>query len=141
MKWLLLFALLIQPAPPVLLSATFTSSTSAIVAWEQPAGVPITCLRIYHAGYEWPAGICWRDLEAGPMRVELPGIYAQPAYRPQISDRLVLAFGMQDVGTATLGETVVYRVYLPLVGRQESSPPRLLYLPAIRFSIALTADE
>ncbi len=136
MRWLLLFALLLQPSapPPVLLSATFTSSgTSAIVAWEQPAEMThgITCLRIYHVGVTDAAGICWRDLEAGPQVVRIPGIYADPAYRPQISDRLILAFGMDDVGQATLGEAVVYRTYLPLVGKQ-SAPPNTVRLPLIR---------
>jgi hypothetical protein len=127
---LLLALLLLQPTPPpVPLSATFVTSTSAVVSWQQPPGIPITCLRIYHVGAEWPAGICWRDLEAGEMRVELPGIYTHPAYRPQISDRIILAFGMQDVGHATLGEAFVYRAYLPLT--QHSAPPaqRAVYLP------------
>jgi hypothetical protein len=131
---LLLALLLIQPPPPVLLQATFTSSTSAVVSWQQPAEMEhgITCLRIYHVGAEWPAGICWRDLEAGEMRVELPGIYAHPAYRPEVGDRLVLAFGMEDVGSTTLGDAFVYTTYLPLT--QQSAPlvPRALYLPVFR---------
>jgi hypothetical protein len=125
---LLLALLLIQPNP-VPLSATFVTSTSAVVSWQQPAGVPISCLRIYHVGAEWPAGICWRDLGEGPVRVELPGIYAHPAYRPEVGDRLVVAFGMDDVGQATLGEAFVYQLYLPLT--QHSAPPaqRAVFLP------------
>ena len=129
-RWLLLALALLQPPPPVPLSATFVTSTSAIVSWEQPAGVPISCLRIYHVGAEWPAGICWNDLEAGPMRVDLPGELTHPAYRPEVGDRLVLAFGMQDVGQATLGEAAVYTTYLP--GIQKSTPEmRVLYLPVV----------
>jgi hypothetical protein len=128
---LLLALLLIQPPPPVLLQATFTSSTSAVVSWQQPAEMEhgITCLRIYHVGAEWPAGICWRDLPAGEMRVTLPGIYTHPAYRPEVGDRLVVAFGMEDVGNATLGEAYVYTTYLPLT--HQSAPPaqRAVYLP------------
>mgnify|MGYP001603704224 CR=1 FL=1 len=131
---LCLALLLIQPPPPVLLSATFVTSTSAVVAWEQPAEMThgITCLRIIHVGATDAAGICWRDLEAGPVRVDLPGIYAAQWYTPQISDRFILAFGMDDVGSAVLGEAVVYRTYLPLATK--STPAmRALYLPAIRF--------
>jgi hypothetical protein len=126
---LLLLALLLQPSP-VLVSASFTSSTSAVVSWQQPPGVPITCLRIYHTGAEWPAGICWRELPEGEMRVELPGIYAHPAYRPQVSDKIILAFGMDDVGQATLGEAFVYTTYLPLT-HQSAAPMerRAVYLP------------
>ena len=128
----LALSLLQSAPPPVLLSATFDSSTSAVVAWEQPAEMThgITCLRIYHAGYEWPAGICWRDLEAGPQVVRLPGIYSD-AYKPQFGDRLVLAFGMDDVGSAVLGEAVVYRTYLPLVGKH-SAPLNVVRLPLVR---------
>ena len=130
----LCFALLLQPTPPpVLLSATFDTSTSAVVAWEQPAEMAhgITCLRIYHVGATDAAGICWRDLEAGAQVVALPGIYDTRWYAPAYGDRLVLAFGMQDVGTATLGETVVYRVYLPLIGKQ-SAPLNTVRLPVVR---------
>jgi hypothetical protein len=127
----LLLALLLQPSP-VLVSASFVTSTSAVVSWQQPPGVPISCLRIYHVGAEWPAGICWRDLEAGEMRVELPGIYTHPAYRPQVSDKIILAFGMEDVGSATLGEAFVYTTYLPLT--HQSAPPaqRAVFLPVLR---------
>ncbi len=118
---------------PVLLSATFVTSSSAIVAWEQPAEMAngITCLRIYHVGAEWPAGICWRDLEAGPVQVALPGELTHPAYRPQISDRIVLAFGMDDVGCTTLGESAVYTTYLPLTTNQ-SAPFNTVRLPVVR---------
>ena len=131
MRWLLLaLLLLLQPPPPVLLSATFDTSTTAVIAWEQPAEMAhgITCLRIYHTGAEWPAGICWNDLEVGPQVVELPGIYDKKWYTPTYGDRLVLAFGMDDVGSAVLGEAVVYRTYLPLVGKQ-SAPPNTVRLP------------
>ena len=131
MRWLLLFALFLQPTPPpVLLSATFVTSTSAVVSWEQPAEMAsgITCLRIYHAGAEWPAGICWNDLEAGPRAVHLPGIYDKKWYTPAVGDRLILAFGMDDVGSAVLGEAIVYRTYLPLVGKR-TAPLNVVRLP------------
>ena len=131
---LLLLALLLQPAPPTVpLSATFVTSTSAVVSWQQPPGVRATCLRIYHAGATWPAGICWENLAVGPMRVTLPGIYTMhPAYRPVEGDRMVLAFGLEDVGSATLGQTIIYTTYLPLT--RHSAPPvqRAVYLPVIR---------
>ena len=134
MRWLLLFLALLQPTPPpVLLHATFTTSTTAVVAWEQPAEMAngIICLRIYHAGATDAAGICWRDLPAGPVRVELPGIYDKKWYTPAYGDRLILAFGMQDVGSAVLGEAVVYTTYLPLVGKY-SAPPSTVHLPLVR---------
>jgi hypothetical protein len=119
-------------AAPILISATFVTSTSAVVSWQQPPGVPITCLRIYHTGAEWPAGICWRDLPEGEMRVELPGIYAHPAYSPEVGDWLVVAFGMEDVGQATLGEAAVYRLYLPLAHQSAPLVPRAVFLPVFR---------
>ena len=132
MRLLLAFLLLLQPAP-VLLQAVFVTSTSAVVSWQQPADVPITCLRIYHhAGAAWPAGICYDDLPAGPTRVELPGALTHPAYRPQFGDRIVLAFGMDDVGHATLGESAVYEVYLGLITKQSALPTqRAVYLPVV----------
>lgn len=128
----LMFAL--QPTPPpVLLSATFVTSTSAVVAWEQPAEMAhgITCLRIYHVGVTDAAGICWRDLPAGPQVVRLPGIYDTRWYTPQNSDKIVLAFGMDDVGSAVLGEAAVYRAYMPFVGKQ-SAPLNMVRLPLVR---------
>ena len=115
----------------ILLQAVFVTSTSAVVSWQQPAGIPITCLRIYHAGATWPAGVCYHDLPAGPMRVDLPGTLTHPAYRPQISDRIVLAFGMDDVGEARLGESAVYDLYMPLVAKQNTAPMDAVYLPHI----------
>jgi hypothetical protein len=124
-----LSALLWQPPAPVLISATFITSTSAVVSWEQPAGIPLTCIRIYHAGAQYPAGVCYDNLPAGPMRVDLPGALTHPAYRPQFGDRIVLAFGMDDVGQTTLGESAVYEVYLPLMAKQSTAPIDAVYLP------------
>lgn len=124
---------LLQPQP-IPISATFTSSTSAAVTWQQPAGVALTCLRIYHAGAEHPAGICYPDLPAGPQRVDLPGALTHPAYRPAWGDRIVLAFGMDDVGQTTLGEVPsVYQVYLPLA-MQKAAPvvTRPVYVALVR---------
>jgi hypothetical protein len=127
----LLLALFFQPAPPpVPLSATFVTSTSAVVSWQQPAEMEhgITCLVRYY-GAEWPAGICWNDLAAGPVSVALPGIYLRPFYQPAIGDRYELHFNGARVGSATLGEAFVYTTYLPLT--QQSAPPlqRAVYLP------------
>ena len=113
----------------ILLQAVFVTSTSAVVSWEQPAGIPLTCLRIYHAGATWPAGVCYDNLPAGPMRVDLPGALTHPAYRPQLGDRIVLAFGMDDVGSTTLGESAIYRVYLPGIRKDAPDAFRRVYLP------------
>ena len=131
---LLRLALLLQPAPPsVPLSATFVTSTSAVVSWQQPPGVRATCLRIYHAGAEWPAGICWENLAAGPVSVTLPGIYTMhPAYRPVEGDCLVLAFGLEDVGSAVLGQTIIHTTYLPLTIHSAPPAQRAVYLPVFR---------
>lgn len=126
MRYLLALLLLLQPS--VALHATFTSSTVATIWWEQPEGIPITCLRIYHAGAEYPAGRCWEHLPAGPMRVEFPGGLKDPAYRMQWGDKIVLAFGMEDVGQTTLGEVPSpFTVYLPSVRMGVGVRP--LYLP------------
>jgi hypothetical protein len=126
---LLLLALLIQPSP-VLLQATFVTSSSAVVSWQQPAEMEhgITCLVRYY-GAEWPAGICWNDLAAGPMSVALPGIYLRPFYSPALGDRYELHFNGARVGSATLGEAFVYTTYLPLA--HQSAPPmqRAVFLP------------
>ena len=97
----------------LLIVAVFVTSTSAVVSWEQPADVALTCIRVERAGAQWPAGICWANLPAGPQRVELPGIYDRRWYRPQVGDKITLAFGMEDVGETRLGESAVYTVYLP----------------------------
>jgi hypothetical protein len=122
--------LLLQPPPPVLLSATFVTSSGAVVSWQQPAEMEhgITCLVRYY-GAEWPAGICWNDLPAGPMTVTLPGIYLKPFYSPASGDRYELHFNGARVGSATLGEAAVYRAYVPLT--QQSAPlvQRAVFLP------------
>lgn len=115
----------------IVLHATFDTSTTAAITWQQPPGIPLTCLRIYHAGAEYPAGICYPDLPAGPVRVDLPGALTHPAYRPQFGDRIVLAFGMDDVGSAVLGEAAVYTTYLALVRAGRAPPLRMVYLPRI----------
>jgi hypothetical protein len=124
--------LFFQPPPPVLLSASFTSSTSAVVSWQQPAEMEhgITCLVRYY-GAEWPAGICWNDLAAGPVSIALPGIYLKPFYVPANGDRYELHFNGARVGSATLGEAFVYTTYLPLT--QQSAPPaQRVWMAAIR---------
>lgn len=123
-----------QPPVPVFVQATFTSSTSAAVWWQQPPdppGLTHTCL-VREYGTTWPAGICWNDLEAGPMRVDLPGALTDPAYRPAFGDRYLLQINGETIGSATLGETEVHTLYLALV-RHDIAPQHLTYLPALRF--------
>jgi hypothetical protein len=106
----LLLALLWQPAPD--LHATWQGD-SAVISWQQPHGIGLTCLYRYY-GATWPAAVCYHDLPAGPMRVELPGALLHPAYKPVNGDRYVLEFNGVAMASATLGEAVVYRSYLPL---------------------------
>lgn len=132
MKLLLaaLLLLFLQPPPPVLLSATFTSSTSATVSWQQPPdpeGLTITCL-VREYGATWPAGICYNDLPAGPMRVNLPGALTHPAYRPSFGDRYLLQINGTTVGSATLGEATVQTVYLGLIRNDAPEQVRRVYL-------------
>lgn len=113
------------------LHATFDTSTTAVVSWEQPPNISHTCLHRYY-GAEYPAAICWRDLPAGPMRVDLPGIYDRRFYWPAHGDRYVLSFDGVDVGTTTLGEVPsVYTTYLP--GIMTNAPPQAerVYLSTI----------
>lgn len=119
---------LITMLQQVLLGATFTSSTTAAITWQQPPGVVETCLRRVY-GAEWPAGICWRNLEAGEMRVDLPGIYDKRWYTPAYGDRYILSFEGVDVGQATLGEAVVYTLYMPLAVKHDT--PERAYLPVV----------
>lgn len=119
-------------AQQVLVGATFTSSTTAAITWQQPEGVRITCLRIYHAGAEYPAGICYDNLPAGPMRVDLPGALTHPAYRPAWGDRIVLAFGLDDVGRAVLGEAAVYTLYMPLARKDAQNGSWRVYVAVWR---------
>ena len=113
----------------ILLQAVFVTSTSAVVSWDQPPGIPLTCIRIYHAGDQYPAGICYDNLPAGPTRVELPGALPRQWYAPRTGDRIVLAFGMDDVGSTTLGESAVHRVYLPAMAQQNTASIGAVYLP------------
>lgn len=115
-------------AQQILIGATFTSSTTAAITWQQPPGIPLTCLRIYHIGAEYPAGICYPDLPPGPVRVDLPGALTHPAYRPAWGDRIVLAFGMDDVGSAVLGEAAVYTLYMPLAMKSAAQSERRVYV-------------
>ncbi len=116
----------------VALHATFNTSTTAVVSWEQPPGVYETCLRRVY-GAEWPAGICWRNLPAGTMKVDLPGIYNRRWYTPAHGDRYILSFEGVDVGTTTLGEVPsVYTLYLPAIQKAEPIAPPLVYVPVLR---------
>lgn len=147
MRRLLILILLLAPCvaraelPAILLGATFTSSTSAAVTWQQPPDAPgltVTCL-VREYGAVWPAGICYNDLPAGPVRVELPGQLTHPAYRPAYGDRYLLQINGATVGQATLGEAEVYTYYLAPITVQRSAPQRLTYLPALQFSAAAAA--
>lgn len=55
------------------------------------------------------------DLPPGTTSVELPGIYDRRWYSPSHGDVYVLSFEGVDVGQAVLGESVIYKVYLPLM--------------------------
>lgn len=131
-----LLLLFLQPPAPVFVQATFTTSTSAAVWWEQPAdppGLTHTCLRIYHIGVADPAGICFNDLPAGMQRVDLPGTLSDKAYQPAFGDRIVLAINMDDVGETTLGEVPsVYQVYLPLLTQQHAPETERVYVAVVR---------
>lgn len=54
------------------------------------------------------------DLPAGPTQVELPGIYDRRWYTPAHGDKYDLWMDGALVGSATLGESVVYETYLAL---------------------------
>jgi hypothetical protein len=113
----------------IALHATFDTSTTAVVSWQQPAGVRITCLRLYHPGEPTPAGVCYDNLAAGEQVVHLPGALPRQWYAPRIGTRIVLAFGMDDVGSASLGEVPsVYTLYLPLA-QKRTAPQSVVRLP------------
>jgi hypothetical protein len=115
----------------IMLHATFDTSTTAVVSWQQPPGVARTCLRLYHPGEPIPAGVCYDNLEAGEQVVHLPGALPRQWYAPRIGTRIVLAFGMDDVGSAMLGEVPsVYTLYLPLAMQQTARDVPPVYLPA-----------
>lgn len=124
---LLLLARAAHSQGQVLITAYFNTSTTAVISWEQPAGVHQTCLRRVY-GATWPAGICWHDLPAGPFSAELPGDLEHPAYRPAHGDRYILEFDGIDVGSALLGEAVVYETYLALTMKQTAQRAPPVYL-------------
>lgn len=113
------------------LRATFVSSTTAAITWDQPPDIPMTCLLRYY-GAAWPAGICWENLPAGATRVDLPGIYSHPAYRPAWGDRYELRFGDTLVASTYLGEAHIYQQYLALLRRDTASALQQLWLPDMR---------
>lgn len=111
----------------ILLQAVFVTSTSAVVSWEQPIDAPdltITCLVRIHAGGK--AGICWNDLAEGTQRVPLPGALTHPDYRPAYGDRIELHVNGDVVGSTTLGESAIYRVYLPGIRKDAPRLERVL---------------
>lgn len=118
--------LTLQPPTPILVGATFTSSTSAAITWQQPGGVGLTCLHRYY-GAEWPSAVCYNDLPEGPARVDLPGALG-PFYRPAYGDRYVLSFEGVPVGQATLGEAAIYTLYMPLA-QKRTAPQSVVRLP------------
>ena len=122
---LLLLLALIAPN----LHATWAGPGSAVITWQQPPGVRQTCLYRYY-GARWPAAICWHDLKPGAQTVTIPGTLTHPAYQVAEGDRFVLEFGGVPVGSATLGEARVYRVWVPLA-RGGPAPTRRVYLPAL----------
>lgn len=126
MKALLLFLALIQPG-----LAAHWDGPGAVITWQQPAGVRMTCLYRFY-GVAWPAAICWRDLPAGEMQVELPGALTHPAYVPAEGDHFELRFENVIAGSATLGEATVWRIALPLVQFDTRPPDRRIRLPMVR---------
>jgi hypothetical protein len=121
---------LLQPPAPVLIGATFTSSTTAAITWQQPPGVGLTCLHRYYGAAD-PAALCRNDLPAGPTRIDLPGALG-PFYRPAWGDRYVLSFEGVDVGRTTLGEVPnVYTAYLSLVRGGVGEARRGIHLPLV----------
>lgn len=113
------------------LSATFTSSTTAVISWQQPPGVRGTCL-LRQYGAEWPAGWCWQNLAAGPMWVDVPGTLTDPRFRPAEGDVYQLWMDGEIVGSAVLGQTIWHTVYLPLAIHSAPSAQRAVYLPIVR---------
>ena len=117
-------------AQQILLGATFTSSTTAAITWDQPPGIGHTCLHRYY-GAAWPAAICWRDLPEGPTRVDLPGIYDKRFYWPAHGDVYVLSHEGIEVARTTLGEVPsTYYAYLPSMTKQ-SAPLNMVRLPVV----------
>jgi hypothetical protein len=117
---------LLQPPAPVLIGATFTSSTTAAITWQQPPGVGLTCLHRYY-GADSPAALCRNDLPAGPTRIDLPGELG-PFYRPAWGDRYVLSFEGVPVGSAILGEAEVHTTYLPLAIKSAAQIERRVHV-------------
>lgn len=112
----------------ILITAFFNTSTSAVISWEQPPGISRTCIVRYY-GAEYPSGFCLHDLPAGPQSIELPGIYDGRWYSPAHGDRYDLWMDGVLVGSAVLGESVVYRLYMPLAIKSAPEVERAVYLP------------
>ncbi len=127
---LLALALLQFPPPMVPLSVTFVTSTTAVVSWQQPPGVRAVCL-LRQYGAEWPAGWCWQNLAAGPMRVDVPGTLTDPRFGPAEGDHYELWMDGQVVGSAVLGQAIVYTTYLPLTRQSALPAQRAVCLPLI----------
>lgn len=115
----------------VSLHATFDTSTSAVISWQQPAGIYETCLHRYYGATD-PAAICWRNLEAGEQVVRLPGIYDRRFYWPAHGDVYVLSFNGEVVGRTVLGEVPsTYTTYLPHMQTTGQSAPPKVYVPTV----------
>ena len=56
--------LLLQGAPPLSFTATWQSPTVAVLRWQQPPGVALTCLSREASGQRWPI-TCWPQLAPG----------------------------------------------------------------------------
>lgn len=114
---LLLFALLLQPAPPTL-TAHWVGPRAVELRWDTPG-----CL------YRKPAfsgsGVFLGCHAAGAMRLP-PGPPADAAYWPAVSDRYLLLTDAGDVW-AELG----WWVWLPVVENREATPVIQTWLPLV----------
>lgn len=94
---LLLLTLPARAEPPGLaLRARWTGPGQAVISWQQPAGVRLTCLSRQPSGGQAVQLRCWPDLPPGTMAMRLGGPLTDAAYRPSRGDTYVLRLGGED---------------------------------------------
>jgi len=91
---LLLLLSIVLPAhaqPPLNFTARWVSSTIAVIRWQQPAAIGMTCLTRETATHQRWLMRCWADLPAGLTAFTLgdTGPLDYMAH-PQVGDRYVL---------------------------------------------------
>ena len=119
----LLLSLLLQSTPPPPFTATW-QPYGARIAWTQPAGVHLTCLRRDAVLIR-----CWTDAPPGLYVVELGATGPLDGnMRPAVGD----VFALEQDGVETRAP-LVRGLWMPIV-RQGESRPRVerLWLAAIR---------